>query len=155
MKRTRKLALLLGTAVLLAPVALSAASCRAGSVGLVDGRLQDCPSSPNCVSSEPTEREEARIAPLEFEGDPDAALSSLLAFLEGEPRVRIEETTGDYVHAVFISRIFRFRDDVEFRLDRDAGLLHVRSASRVGYSDLGANRNRIESLRERWNRPPE
>lgn len=141
---------------LLVPLALAGAACAASGKsaarGLVDGRLAPCPSSPNCVCSEdPTEG--AAIAPLAFTGDPDAALASLVEHLGAQPRVELVASEADFVHAVFRSALFRFRDDVEFRLDRGARLIHVRSASRVGHSDLGANRRRVEALREDWSPP--
>ena len=126
------------------------ASCRAGEVGRVDGKLRPCPRPSNCVCSED---ENAPIAPLEFAGDPDRAFQSLVDFLEAEPRVSLQTVEPDYAHAVFKTRVMRFRDDVEFRVDAEQGVIHVRSASRVGYSDLGANRARIESIRERWQPP--
>jgi len=148
MKKRRVLVPLVLLAVLL-PITLPLASCRAGKVGLIDGRLQQCPSKPNCVCSEyPGER--SSIEPLAIEGDPAAAFRSLVAFLEEEPRVELATVTDDYVHAVFKTRFLRFRDDVEFRLDTQANVIHVRSASRIGYSDLGKNRDRVESIRERW-----
>ena len=108
--------------------------------------LAPCPSSPNCVCSSDTGR--AAIAPLAIRGDVDAAWRALREVLEAEPRMRIEAADDNYLHAVATTRIMRFKDDLEFLLDRDAGTIGVRSASRVGYSDLGANRDRVESLRQ-------
>lgn len=119
--------------------------------GFAGGRLAPCPSSPNCVCSEDPR---AAIAPLAFPGDPDAAFRGLLEFLGREPRVELVTVGPDYAHAVFRTRLLRFRDDVELRLDRAARLIHVRSASRIGHSDFGANRKRVESLRARWTPPP-
>ena len=116
-----------------------------------DGALAPCPKSPNCVCSEGAG---ASVPPLSlperFRGDADAAMAGLVAFLEEEPRVELIVNEPEYVHAVFRTRLLRFRDDVEFRLDRDQGVIQVRSASRLGYSDLGANKARVESIRERW-----
>jgi uncharacterized protein (DUF1499 family) len=67
------------------------------------------------------------------------------------PRTKVVSSGADYLKAEARSAVFRFVDDVEFRLDAETGLIHVRSASRVGYSDLGANRKRVEALRERFN----
>lgn len=108
--------------------------------------LAPCPSSPNCVCSSDSGR--AAIAPFAIKGDADAAWRVLREVLEGEPRTRIQTADDTYLHAVATTRIMRFKDDLEFLLDREAGTIGVRSASRVGYSDLGANRNRVESLRE-------
>jgi uncharacterized protein (DUF1499 family) len=144
---------LLAVLPLLLGAALVSASCRGTPPGLVEGRLAPCPSSPNCVCSEhPDER--AALAPLAFPGDPAESFRSLVAFLEREPRVELVTVRPDYVHAVFRTRLLRFRDDVELRLDPTARVIHVRSASRVGHSDFGANRKRVESLRARWMPPP-
>ena len=56
----------------------------------------------------------------------------------------------DYIHAVFTSRLFRFKDDVEFYIDAAAEQVHFRSGSRVGYSDMGANRKRYLAFKEGW-----
>jgi uncharacterized protein (DUF1499 family) len=148
--KPRRILALLGLVLVLGVTVLPVLSCRTPELGLVEGRLRDCPARPNCVSSEAPGRP-GFVEPLAFEGDPDAAFRSLVAFLEEEPRVSVEEVGDAYVHAVFTTRLLRFRDDVELRLDREAGVVHVRSASRVGYSDLGANQARIESIRSRWN----
>ena len=76
-------------------------------------------------------------------------LIKLRQILESMHRVRITEATSTYIHAEFTSLVFRFVDDLELLLDSEAGVIHVRSASRVGRSDLGANRRRVEDLRRR------
>ncbi len=90
---------------------------------------------------------EHAIAPLSFRGPAPAAWAALLAVVAEWPRTHIVLQTTDYLHVEFTSLIFRFVDDVEFRLDAEAGVIQVRSASRIGYSDLGANRKRVEALR--------
>ncbi len=125
----------------------SCAGTEERSLGLVEGHLRSCPSSPNCVCSE-SDGGTAGIAPLAYEGDDSAALARLAEVLAAMPRTAVVTRSDDYMHVTFTSAIFRFVDDVEFRLDREAGVIHVRSASRVGYSDLGANRARVERIRE-------
>jgi uncharacterized protein (DUF1499 family) len=66
------------------------------------------------------------------------------------PRVRLVTQTDTYLHAEFATAVFRFIDDVEFYVDETAGVVHFRSASRVGYSDLGVNRRRMEGVREKF-----
>ena len=117
-------------------------------LGFRDGSFAPCPDSPNCVSSFATD-EQHGIAALAISGDPEAAWAALEAELENRPRVKIESRSTGYLHAVFTSRLMRYRDDVEFRLDGEDGEIAVRSASRVGYGDMGANRSRIESIRAR------
>jgi uncharacterized protein (DUF1499 family) len=117
-------------------------------LGLDQGRLRPCPASPNCVSSF-AEDATHRIAPLAIVGSPTAAWQGLVALLEEGPRIEIVTDDGSYLHAVFTSRIMRYRDDVEFLLLSDEGEIAVRSASRVGYGDMGANRARVEGIRRR------
>jgi uncharacterized protein (DUF1499 family) len=83
--------------------------------------------------------------PIAYGGPVDEARAKLLRIL-GRPRVEIVESTDLYVHAVFTTRIMRFKDDVEFLFDPDAGVVQFRSASRVGRSDFGTNRRRMESI---------
>jgi uncharacterized protein (DUF1499 family) len=131
-------------------------------LGVVDGKLR--PPSPfrNSVSSQadlwPEEpgRAYARIAPLAAgtaPGAADAAWAKLRATLAAWPGARIEKAEGDYLYVQFTTRWLGFVDDAEFWLDRGAGVIHVRSASRLGKSDLGVNRARIETLRARLAAP--
>ena len=109
-------------------------------------KLSPCPSSPNCVSSLNSDRKHA-VEPLRYRGSRDDARQRILAVLNSLERARVVRSENDYVHAEFRSRIFRFIDDVELYFAEEDGLIHVRSASRVGYSDLGANRKRVEHIR--------
>jgi len=116
--------------------------------GLVSGALAPCPDRPNCVCSE--DQGAAAIEPFALGGDAQASFDALVDLLSAQPRVELVERRPGYVHAVARTRLLRFRDDLELRLDAAAGVAHVRSASRVGYSDLGANRKRVERLRAAW-----
>ncbi len=118
-------------------------------VTLADGpdKSSPCPDSPNCVSSQSAD--EARfIEPLHYSGSPADARQKLIAILEGMNRVRLAKVETDYIHAEFRSSVFRFVDDVKFWFPPDKPLIHVKSASRKGYYDFGANRRRVERLRE-------
>jgi len=115
--------------------------------GLDEGRLRGCPATPNCVCSEAGGTDPARaIDPLPLAGREHTAawqaLQDAVAALGGE----VVLATGDYLAATFRTPLFGFVDDLEARLDRDAGVIQLRSASRVGHSDLGANRKRIERI---------
>ena len=116
-------------------------------LGTASGRLLPCPDSPNCVCSQDPEADHL-IAPLAFTGSGAAALAKLKSVVLAQPRARLTEEHDGYVRAEFTSLIFRFVDDVEFLLDEPAKVIHVRSASRLGKSDLGVNRKRVEHLRE-------
>jgi len=122
---------------------------RPASLGVRQGRLAPCPASPNCVSSL-ADDETHRIAPLPFAGTAAAAIERLARTVRTLPRASVITATDDYLHAEFRSAVFRFVDDVEFLADESAGVIHIRSASRVGTSDLGVNRRRVETIRARW-----
>lgn len=114
-------------------------------------RLAACPGKPNCVSSLATDGRHA-IEPLNYENmERQKAYDTLLSILSTLPRMDIVSREEDYIHVTVKSRIFRFVDDVEFYFPDDASVIHVRSASRTGYSDLGVNRKRVEEIRERFN----
>ena len=114
--------------------------------GVSDGKLQPCPDSPNCVSSQSVQPAHA-IEPLAFEGSWPQAKEKLLQTLLSIKHCRIVTEQADYIHAEFTSAIFRFVDDVEFLADDVRKIIHVRSASRVGYSDFGVNQRRVEAIR--------
>lgn len=107
-------------------------------------QLKPCPSTPNCVSTQASDASK-RMDPISFSGPPAAAQATLLAILQA-PRVEVTESREGYIHAVFTTRLMKYRDDVEFLIDPDAQLIHFRSASRVGTSDLGTNRRRMKGL---------
>ncbi|MBF0278471.1 MAG: DUF1499 domain-containing protein [SAR324 cluster bacterium] len=113
---------------------------RPTNLGVSNGELQLCPGTPNCVVSQNAD-EFHRIAPL------NANIEQVKNLLETMDRVEIIEATDSYLYAEFTSKIFRFVDDVEFYFSAEEKVLHVRSASRLGKSDLGANRKRIEQIR--------
>lgn len=119
---------------------------RPARLGVIDGRLQPIDTSKrNAVSS--LAEGSHRIDPLAAGDDPAAGFERLAAIVAAQPRATVIERSLTYLYAEFRSRWFGFVDDVEFLLDADARLIHVRSASRLGYSDLGVNRDRIEHLR--------
>ncbi len=118
---------------------LGAQSRNGAAAGLVDGRLTACPASPNCVSSEAGAVAEKEVAPL------PAGVWIRLPDTIVEMGGVVTAQGDDYVAAEFTSETFGFVDDVEFRRADEA--VHVRSASRVGYSDRGVNRARVDALR--------
>lgn len=117
---------------------------RPNNLGVRDGRLSACPASPNCVSSQASD-ERHRIAPLAFTGDPDAAFARLKTVLAQRKDTSVVEERPGYLRVEL--RTTLFVDDGEFLLDREERVVHVRSASRLGYSDLGKNRSRMEDIR--------
>ena len=114
-------------------------------LGLVAGHLRECPASPNCVSSEAAEIDtEHYIRP--FSARDGTSWTTMVSVIKGFGG-HIVVNNGQYLHATFTSALFRYVDDVEARLDVSERVIHLRSASRVGHSDLRANRKRIESIR--------
>lgn len=120
---------------------ISCAGDRPTTLGVQNNQLSTCPDSPNCVSSF-DQRDSHGIAPLT--GDMDAVRAALAAL----PQAAIVTDDGNYIHAEFTSRLMGFVDDVEFLADPASDQVHVRSASRLGHSDLGVNRERVENIRE-------
>lgn len=113
--------------------------------------LPPCPDSPNCVSSQADPRDaEHHTEPLPLHGDPEDAIARLAALIGAHERTRITHTDDRVLRATYTSRIFRFVDDVELRVDTTKGLVHIRSASRVGHDDLEANPKRVERIRADW-----
>ncbi len=119
------------------------------TLGANDGRLAPCKRSPNCVSSQADRSSDAGhfIAPLAFRGSADAAWAALREIVRHTERARIVREQPGYLQAEFTSRVLGFVDDVEFLLEPPAHVIHVRSASRLGYRDFGVNRERVEAIR--------
>ena len=112
-------------------------------------RLAPCPDSPNAVSSQAEDRLHS-VEPIAYEGSGESALGRLLEILLDEPRHRLVSRGRSHAHVECRSLVFRFVDDLELLVDEAASVVHVRSASRLGYSDLGVNRRRVERLRSRF-----
>jgi uncharacterized protein (DUF1499 family) len=112
-------------------------------LGIHDAALADCPETPNCACSDcegPNKME-----PLPFEGEASRAKSALKAAL-ARKGIKVLKEEENYLHAVATTPILRFRDDLEFLIDSDSRLIHFRSASRLGKSDLGKNRARMNEI---------
>ena len=122
-------------------------------LGVRDGRLKPPSPTPNSVSSQAelypghAQRTAAQIAPFKFTGDGKAALQRLAQLLRVSSHTVIVKQQPDYLYAQCETELLRFTDDLEFYLDERAGVIQVRSASRIGSSDLGVNRQRVEALR--------
>ncbi len=128
---------------------VNARTPRPSGLGPSDGLLAPCPNSPNCVNSQ-SDPDRSRVEPMAFAGPQDAVIPRLKAMLTRIPRVTLVQENPGYLHYEFRTALFRFVDDVEFLVDGPAGVIHVRSASRLGYSDFGTNRRRVEAIRAMW-----
>jgi uncharacterized protein (DUF1499 family) len=118
-------------------------------LGVNNGKLAAISSKPNNVSSQ-TDVEEKFVEPLKFQGDLEASKAKILEIIENYEGAEIIKNETDYIYAVFTTSKMRFKDDVEFYLDKNSDLIHYRSASRVGKKDFGVNRDRYNDISEKY-----
>ncbi len=140
--------LVLGLLFLVRLVLLARESRQSERVPAVAAELSPCPDRPNCVGSLETDPAR-RVDAFAAEGEGDEVFSRLAQAVRAMPGARIAAQQDRYLHAEFTSRVLGFVDDLELLYEPSAGVVHVRSASRAGYSDLGVNRKRVEALRAR------
>lgn len=112
---------------------------------LVNGKLRPCPGTPNCVSSETADPTQ-KVDPFTFSGSAEQVWDALKTVV-AENGGAVRYSDKEYLWSTFTVPVFGFVDDVEFRLSREEGVIHVRSSSRLGFSDLGVNRGRVGQLR--------
>jgi uncharacterized protein (DUF1499 family) len=141
--RTSKLKLLSGTWILLLFFLTLLIGCSGSKPGSI-GQFIDCPDKPNCISSKSMFSTQM-LSPLKYKGTKLEAKETLLKVLKSMPRTRVSKNTENFLHIEFTSKIFRFVDDVEFYFDKPE-IIHFRSASRVGHSDMGINRERMGEI---------
>ena len=124
---------------------------RPSYLGVTDGRLARPKSTPNCVSSQADPADAVHyIAPLEFVGNSVEAMAALRKIVDAGERTLVVKHEAGYLNAEYRSKLMGYVDDVEFLASEKEGVIHVRSASRLGRRDFGVNRARIEALRERF-----
>lgn len=122
---------------------------RPANLGVKQGQLLACPDTPNCVCSQADASDQEHfIEPIVTDKVPGDAIATLKAIIEGMERSQINEVTDNYLYAEFASKLMGFVDDMEFYAE--SGVIHVRSAARLGKSDLGVNRKRVETIREKF-----
>lgn len=127
------------------------------NLGVKDGRLKPPSKTPNSVSSQADlhpdhpQKDYARIESIKFSGDGAAALQKLAGVLNGMERMTVVKQEVDYIYATQQTALMKYTDDVEFYLDKAAGVIHVRSSSRLGRKDFEVNRARIEVVRKKFN----
>jgi uncharacterized protein (DUF1499 family) len=136
--------LVLGSSLL-----LSGCTGTSPQLGVQTGMLKSCPDSPNCVNSQAKD-EKHNIEPIKFSGTVSEAKKKLTTVIKSLENSQIIVSDSNYIRAEFTSSIFRFVDDVEFYLvenEAEKVIVHLRSASRIGHSDMGVNRKRMEEIR--------
>lgn len=164
--RTRKIFMGFLVVVVLLPVLVVLAAqfgafkgTAPSNLGIRDGRLKPPAKTPNSVTSQAglypdhPQAQRAAIAPLKYTGDGKAAMQKIAHILRGMERTEVITEQPGYVYAQCTTRLMRFTDDVEFMLDEPAGVIQVRSASRIGHGDRGVNRARVEAIRHQLMAP--
>ncbi len=114
-------------------------------IGIMDGKFHPCPKSPNCVSTQSTS-EKHKMEPIKYSSTLEEAKMKILNIINSLKRSRIKTETDNYIHVEFRTAFFRFVDDVEFYFNESEKAIHFRSAARLGYSDLGVNKKRMENI---------
>ena len=152
------LVFLLGGTILFSGQTKLLAGTKPNNLGMATGQLLACPATPNCVNSKSLDAEH-KITPLAYTSSAEDAFNTLKTVVQSFKQSAIAparsqsfaQETNNYLYAEFTIPVVGFVDDVEFLLDKDAQVIHVRSASRLGESDLGVNRKRIETIRAKFN----
>ena len=140
----KKSSLLLGTALL-----VFCAAPRPGNLGLTAGKFFPCPRTPNCVNTQSADSAHA-MQPLHYKGSRDSAMARLVRVISSMKRTKIITLTPAYLHVEFTTALMRYVDDVEFFVDDSKKTIEFRSASRIGYSDMGVNRKRMGEITARF-----
>lgn len=147
MKTTLIIISLLITLIIVSFFVLGKLSKSGNAEGLINDKLKQCPDKPNCVCSEYKNDTEHFIAPLVIpDNSSSAAMTTLKDIIVGI-KGNIETANETYISATFTSALFGFVDDLELRVDAKQNVIHIRSASRVGNNDLGANKKRVELIK--------
>jgi len=118
-------------------------------IGIVDGKFYPCPNSPNCVSTQAT-NEKHKIDPINYSGSLNEAKENITKIINSLKRSKIITDKENYIHVEFRTATFKFVDDVEFLFDDSEKKIHFRSRARLGYSDMGVNRKRMEKISEMY-----
>jgi len=120
--------------------------CKAPEIGLTPAGLLPCPDSPNCVTSQ-TKTGKQAVSPLTYSTDKATAFEKIKQIVSNQDNATIVAETNNYLHVEFRSKFMGFVDDMEFWFPEDQPVIHLRSASRLGYSDFGVNRKRVQHIR--------
>lgn len=153
-----KIICILALVLVLSQIALTLSSWRTPTLGIDSDstsqipRLLPCPGTPNCVCSQDVTREHT-IDPLMYLDEPAEAMLRLKALCTRQLGLKLIEDNEHYLRLECVTSVMRYVDDLEFLLDAEHAVIHVRSASRVGRSDLGLNRKRVEQIRSAFQNP--
>ncbi len=114
-------------------------------IGINGGKFHPCPNSPNCVSTQSIDTKH-KIDPIKYSNSLEEAKNKILKIISSLKRTRVITDSENYIHIEFRTAVFKFVDDVEFYFDDSEKIIHFRSAARLGYSDMGVNRKRMENI---------
>lgn len=119
------------------------------NIGVESGHFAPCPETPNCVSTQADPQDAPHyVEPIPFSGEREQLLAYLADWIRTQERAEVISRSDNYLHAVFASRTFGFKDDLEIFIPDGSKHVHIRSAARVGRSDMGVNRARYETVRD-------
>ncbi|MFW9820623.1 MAG: DUF1499 domain-containing protein [Candidatus Thorarchaeota archaeon] len=117
-------------------------------VGLINGKFYPCPKRHYCVSTQSDKNDEVNyIEPIIYNSSIEEAIKRLKNIINSLKRTRLLEEEENYIHYLFKTALFRFKDDVEFLFDDNEKKVHFRSQSRIGGYDWNTNRKRMENIR--------
>jgi uncharacterized protein (DUF1499 family) len=116
-------------------------------LGVQDGRFAEIPESPNCVSTQ-TAQTDKLVEPIAFIGTLEESKEAFKNAITAYGGIKIVEETEDYIYAVATTSLMQYKDDIEIYFDQENEVIHYRSASRTGYSDMGLNKNRYDELKK-------
>lgn len=120
---------------------------RVPKLGVTDGKLAPISKKPNNVSTQ-TDVPQKKVATWAFKDSPEATMAAIKKAVEQFGGATVKEESDDYLYVIFTTALMKYRDDAEFYLDKNEGVVHFRSCSRAGYSDMGLNRTRYNELSE-------
>jgi len=120
--------------------------------GIINGKFKLCPKTPNCVSTMAPKEDKHYISPISYYSSQEEAVEKIIQIINSFKRSTIIVKEIDYIHAIFSTKLLKFKDDVEFYFDDQNKIIHFKSASRIGSSDLGTNRKRMEKIRKLYSR---
>lgn len=123
------------------------------STGIINNKFKPCPKTPNCVSTMAAKEDKKHfISPISYTSSQEEAAEKLIQLINSLKGTTIIVKDINYLHVIFSTKLLRFKDDVEFYFDDSSKIIHFKSASRIGSSDFGTNRRRMEKIRKLYSR---
>ncbi len=121
--------------------------------GIINKKFKPCPKTPNCVSTmAPNDDKKHYIGPISYDSSQKEAVEKLIQIINSLKGTKIKVKEINYLHVIFSTKLLRFKDDVEFYFDDSSKIIHFKSASRIGSSDFGTNRKRMEKIRKLYSK---